>query len=87
MKGWNKSGLDSFNNYYKFWRFGINPGLFQQKRTGPQAVWPVFAPVQHLVVILRFHVELQPPFHALVYIIVALSTILFMLSHDKNNTM
>lgn len=34
MKGWNKSGLDSFNNYYKFWRFGINPGLFQQKRTG-----------------------------------------------------
>jgi hypothetical protein len=35
MEGWNKSGLDSFNNYYKFWRFGINPGLFQQKRTDP----------------------------------------------------
>jgi hypothetical protein len=36
MNGWNKSGLDSFNNYYKFWRIEINPGLFQQKRTGPQ---------------------------------------------------
>jgi hypothetical protein len=35
MEGWNKSSLDSFNNYYKFWRFGINPGLFQQKRTDP----------------------------------------------------
>jgi hypothetical protein len=29
MKGWNKCGFDFFNNYYKFWRFGINPGLFQ----------------------------------------------------------
>jgi hypothetical protein len=38
MKGWNKSGLDSFNNYYKFWSFGINPGLFQQKRTGPKSI-------------------------------------------------
>jgi hypothetical protein len=37
MKGWNKSGLDYFNNYYKFWRFGINPGLFQQKRTGSKS--------------------------------------------------
>jgi hypothetical protein len=36
MKGWNKSGLDSFNNYYKFWRFGINSGPFQQKWTGPK---------------------------------------------------
>jgi hypothetical protein len=35
MKGCNKSGLDSFNNYYKFWRFGINPWSVPAETDGP----------------------------------------------------